>query len=154
VLHVPVIAVSKGGGKKVNGIEDLASPGLRVGLGAPEACAIGGTADRILERNGLTDAVKGNVCVRTATVNQLLVYLVTGHIDAAIVWADMIDSPEAAGKVEAVPIPREQNVVRTIAAARGARSEHPDLAADFIRHLASKPARGVWQKWGFTPCEE
>lgn len=152
VRHVPVLAVSTTGEAKVACLEDLARPGVRVGLGDAKACAIGRTADLILERNGLADGAKSNVRIRTPTVNQLVVYLVMGQIDAAIVWEDMIRLPEASGKLRAVPIPPEKNLVSVIAASRGTRSEHPEQAADFMRFLASSQARETWLKWGFAPC--
>jgi len=153
VRHVPVLAVSAEGADKVACLEDLAGPGVRVGLGDAEACAIGQTADLILERNGLASGVAGNVRIRTPTVNQLVVYLVMGQIDAAIVWEDMIRLPEASGKLRAVPIPPEKNIVSAIAAARGTRSENPKHAAGFMRFLTSPGAREIWLKWGFTPCD-
>ncbi|MFO8008869.1 MAG: molybdate ABC transporter substrate-binding protein [Candidatus Brocadiia bacterium] len=154
VLHVPVIAVSRSVAEAVGGLEDLGRPGLRVGLGAPRACAIGEAAERILEQNGLREKVRPNVCVRASTVNQLLLYLATEHIDAAIIWEDMLHLPEAAGKVHSVRIPPSRNSVSTIAAARGSRAESPQQAAAFIRFLASASARQVWKRWGFTPCDE
>ena len=152
VLHVPVLAVSKSGAKRVAGLEDLANAGVRLGLGDPNACAIGGAADEILERSGLADAVKDNVCVRAPTVNQLMLYLSMNQVDAAIVWEDLMRLPESAGEVESIPIPAEKNAVRTIAAALGSRSKEPEQAAALIRFLVSPRAQAVWEKWGFRPC--
>ena len=154
VRHVPVLAVSEEGAGKVSCLEDLARPNVRVGLGDADACAIGRTADLILERAGLAAGVAHNVRVRTPTVNQLIVYLVMDQIDAAIVWEDMVRLPEASGKLRAVPIPPDRNIVSIISAGRGNASEQPDEAAAFMRFLASPRAREIWLKWGFAPCDE
>jgi molybdate transport system substrate-binding protein len=152
VLHVPVIAVSTEAAAKVSCLTDLAQPGMRVGLGDPDACAIGRTADAILERSGLTESIRPNVRVRTATVNQLTLYLVMGQVDAAIIWEDLARLPEASGKLRAVSISPEENVADTISAARGVDCAQPERADDFIRFLISPRARDIWREWGFTPC--
>lgn len=154
VYHVPVLAVAEKEGVAIGCLEDLSRPGVRVGLGDPDACAIGGIADRILECSGLSEPVAANLRVRTPTVNQLLLYLAMGQIDAAIVWEDMVRLPEAGGELRAIAIPPEKNVVSAIAASRGSRSAQPERADAFIRFLSSPGAREVWLKWGFTPCED
>jgi ABC-type molybdate transport system substrate-binding protein len=114
--------------------------------------AIGQAAERILRRSDLADRVHPNVRVRTATVNQLVLYLLVGQVDAAILWEDLVRRPSAEGKLRAVAIPAEQNAICTIAAARGTRSARPALAEAFIGFLVSERAAAVWQKWGFAEC--
>jgi molybdate transport system substrate-binding protein len=154
VRHVPVIAVTVEAAMPITCLAELAGPGVRVGLGDPDACAIGQTADSILALNGLTENVLPNVRIRTATVNQLIIYLVTGQVDAAILWEDLVRLPEAGGKLRAVAIPPEENVVSMISAARGADSAQPERADEFIRFLVSPRAREIWREWGFTPCAD
>jgi molybdate transport system substrate-binding protein len=154
VYHVPAVAVPADNPAGIAGLADLARPGVRVALGDPQACAVGGVAEKILQQNGLAEAVLPNVRVWTATVNELLVYLTVGQADAAVVWQDLLRWPEAAGKLKAIPIAPEQNVIRTIAAARATQAARPELADRFVQFLASDEGVAIWQKWGFDPCVE
>ena len=154
VYHVPVIAVPFDNPAGITGLADLARPGVRVALGDPKACAIGGVAERIFEQNDLTEGVHANVRVRTATVNELLVYLTVGQADAAILWQDLLNWPESAGKLKSIEIPPEQNVIRTIAAARATDSARPELADAFLQFITSDRGVLTWKNWGFKPCAE
>jgi len=59
--HVPVIAIPKGNPANITYLNDLTKPGVKVALGDPKACAIGKLGDKILEKNGIKDAVGDNV---------------------------------------------------------------------------------------------
>ena len=150
--HIPVIAVPEGNPKGIHSLKDLAKPGVRVVLGDPKACAIGKVAKKILEKNGLWEEVKPNVVVFAPTVNQLLVYLTTGQADAAIIWEDMVTWAQAKGKVEVIPIPPDENMIKTIPTAVTACAEkdgHLKVAEAFNEFVANHTA--IWEKWGFKP---
>ena len=85
VLHVPVVAVNKNSADRVKSFEDLARPGIRVGLGDPRAMALGRIAAGVLEKSGLKDAILKNTIVHAGTVKQLTLYVSMGNIDAAII---------------------------------------------------------------------
>jgi len=55
---VPVIAVQKGNPSGIKELKDLANEGLTVGLGKPEACAIGNVSNDLLAAAGLKDRVR------------------------------------------------------------------------------------------------
>ena len=84
VRHIPVLAVNPAHAASIEKLEDLAKPGVRVGLGDAKAMALGRTADEILEKKGLTEAVARNLTVRAATVKQLALYILNGDVDAEI----------------------------------------------------------------------
>ena len=153
-LHVPAIAVPEGNPAGIACLEDLAKPGVRVGLGDAKACAIGQTADLILKRNGLADRVEPNVRLRTMTADQLLLYVTMKQVDAAILWEDLTQWPAVKGKVRAVAIQPEKNIISTISAVRAAKSSRPEAADHFIAFLRSERAQAVWREWGFRPCGE
>jgi molybdate transport system substrate-binding protein len=152
--HVPVIAVARGNPKNITGLADLARPGVTVALGEPEACAIGFLADAIMEKNGLARKMQGNIRVRAPTVNQLLLYVALGQVDASVIWEDMALWAESGEKLDIIRIPDEQNIIKTISAAVTARSGNRRLAETFNEFLDSEKARSIWTRWGFLTCAE
>ena len=50
---VPTILVQKGNPRQIEDLDDLARPGLKIGLGDPQACAIGRKTQQIFEKNGI-----------------------------------------------------------------------------------------------------
>lgn len=146
-LHIPVIAVPKGNPQNITSLEDLAGNNIRIGLGDPKAAAIGKTSVEIFKLNNLEQRVYKNVVTRTATVNELLVYLSLNQVDAAVTWED--NALAAAGKVDVVPIPRNQNRVETIPAAVLTLSKQKENARRFIDFLRSPEAKEILEKYGF-----
>jgi len=114
VLHVPVIAVPKGNPANISGLTDLGKPGTRVAIGDPKAPAIGRVAKKIFKKNGMTDKINPNIAVFAPTVNQLLIYVSLKQVDAAIIWEDLTAWAEGKGKIEVIPIAKEQNIIKTI----------------------------------------
>ena len=151
-LHVPVIAVPAGNPANIRGLEDLAKPGTKLALGDPNGPAIGKVSEAICTQAGILPEAENNTIVRTATVNQLLIYVVSGEVDAAIIWEDMASWGEARGKLEIVPIPEEQNKIKTIPTAVSVYTEDPELAEVFNIYIAGEEAEEIWEKWGFEPC--
>ncbi|MDD4951919.1 MAG: molybdate ABC transporter substrate-binding protein [Desulfovibrionaceae bacterium] len=153
VKHVPVIIVPKGNPAGVKSLADLARPGVKVALGDPKAPAIGRVAKKILEKNKLYEQVSANVQVLAPTANQLLIYVALGQVDASINWADLAAWSEGKGKVEIVPIPEDQNMVKTIPTAVTVQGAKKPLALKFNEFISSSKGLAVWSKWGFEPCE-
>ena len=154
VKHVPLIVTGRGNPKNIQGLPDLAGRGVTVALGDPEACAIGRVAREILQRNGLLEEVLANVSVQAPTVNQLLLYIVAGHVDAAIIWEDMATWTESQDKPQVVPIPEDSNIIKSIAAGVTTSTEHPALAEAFVQLLDSNFSHEIWSQWGFEPCAD
>jgi molybdate transport system substrate-binding protein len=151
-FHIPVIGVPKGNPKHITSIEDLAKPGIRLGLGDPKAAAIGKTAVDILKKNGLEQQVRKNVVTLTATVNELTVYVALNQVDAVITWED--NALTAAAKMDIVPIPEDRNMIKTIPAAVLAYSAQKQPAQQFIDFLLSPQAKEIFKKHGFTPYKQ
>ncbi len=152
-LHIPVIAVPAGNPANISRLEDLAGPGVKLALGDPNGPAIGKVSEVICTQAGILSAVEKNIIVKTATVNQLLIYIASGEVDAAIIWEDMTSWGEASGKLEIVSIPEEQNKIKTIPTAVSIYTEDRELAEAFNTYIAGEEAKEVWEKWGFEPCD-
>ncbi|WP_410508499.1 molybdate ABC transporter substrate-binding protein [Methanosarcina hadiensis] len=151
-LHVPVIAVPAGNPANVSGLEGLAEPGVKIALGDPNGPAIGKVSEAICTQAGILPALENNTIVKTATVNQLLIYIASGEVDATIIWEDMASWGETSGKLEIIPIPEEQNKIKTIPTAVSVYTEDRELADAFNTYIAGEEAEDIWEKWGFKPC--
>lgn len=157
-LHIPVIAVPSGNPGHVHGLRDLLRPGIRIALGDPRACAIGRVALKLFKKNGLwnlyEEKLKRGEIVFAPTVNQLLIYVVTRQVDAAIVWEDMVTWAQAKGRIEIIEIPPSQNIIKTIPAAVTVFAEKHGVyreALEFVKFITSPQGIKVWEKWGFKP---
>ncbi len=146
---VPVILVRKGNPNKVLGMTDLTRKGLRVGLGDPQACAIGKVTVDILKLNGIKLAhVEPNVVFRSLTVNELGLQIKTGKIDATIVWDAIAAQYPEEGEI--VSIPKDSNVISTVPIAVLRSSKRPREAAAFQQFVVSEEARAIFAKHHYT----
>lgn len=148
VYHVLTIAVPKGNPAGVESLEDLANEGVKVGLGDPEGPAVGKTAKKVLEGNGLWESVSGNVVSYAATVNELIVYIAMDQADAALIWEDLYN-PET---MEIIDIPVDQNSagVKVVPIGTLTFSKQKENAEKFIGFVASDEGKAIFEKHGFT----
>ena len=147
--HIPVIAVPEGNPANITSLDDLAKPGVKVILGDPRACAIGKLADEILDRRKIFDEVNKNIVARTATVNELVLYVSIKKADVSVVWKSLL--VEAEDKVGAIEIPEEQNLIKIIPIGMLTFSENKDKAGEFMDFVTSDKAKTVLKKFGYTP---
>jgi len=151
VLHVPVVGFPKAGRVEIHAFADLAKPGIRVGLGDPKAMALGRTAEDILAASGLGDRIRANTVVRGATVKQLVLYLLKGDVDAAIVArADVFQNQDKLGMLEIDPSWYKPEIV-TVAVLRASRQV--EKAQELARFLSSPQAVETFGRYGFLPVK-
>ena len=146
--HVPIVVVPAGNPANITCLDDLTNHGVRVALGDPEACAIGRLANKILEKNGIKDAVMDNTVVYGTTVNALILYVSCGDVDAAITWEEtVLFVPNETAVIE---IPVEENIIQTIPIGTLTFSENKESAEEFVNFVTSDYGRAVYEKYGFT----
>jgi len=148
-FFIPVILVAKGNPKAIKSLGDLARPGLRLGLGNPDACAVGQVSVSLFKKNSIElDAIKKNTKVETLTVNELGIQVKLGQLDAAVVW----DATAAyyADSAEAVPIPPAQNIVSRVPIGILNTASDRALAQRFVDFLASEAGQAVFSKHHYT----
>jgi molybdate transport system substrate-binding protein len=148
----PVILVAKGNPKGVRTLEDLANKDLKLGLGNPQACAIGRQTVPLLKKNNLDpDAVYSRAVFQSLTVNELGLHVKMGKIDATIVWD--ATAFYFAEQTEIVEIPADRNLPATVPVAVLTTSEAPEAATAFVEYLTGERAREIFRKHHFTPAE-
>ena len=164
----PVIAVPKGNPRNIAGLEDLARPGLRVGLTDAETSISGHIVTLMLKKAGISRQVEANVVLRAPQGRDLAAALVAGQIDAAIVWNAVVAG--SCGQLEAVAIDAKfrpaRNVDAIVDSASLGRleldyvrvtvatldcSKNPVEARSFANFLASGEGTAVFLKNGLSP---
>ncbi len=150
LYHIPVIVVSASCPVEINSISDLTKSGIKIGLGDPSANPIGKLADKILEKNNITEDMAKNVIVRTPTVNELIAYLGLGQIHASIVWEE--NTVNAKEKIKVIQIPKDQNLIKTIPFAELKCTENAEMAGQFCEFCAGEGLE-IFKKHGYKPYE-
>lgn len=145
---VPVIMVREGNPKGIRTLQDLAKPGLRVGIGEQKACAIGKTTQDLLKKHGLTEKVKRNVVMHTAMAPELGNAVKLGSIDATINWDAVAAGYEDGADI--VPIPAAQNIA--VRSSMGILKNAKDmrLARQFMDFVTGPEGRAIFKKSSYT----
>lgn len=147
VLHVPTICVHKKNPKKIQSLNDLANPGIRLTTGNENMCAIGKVADKIIAKSELKKKIMENIVIKSATVNELINLVINRETDAAIIWKDMLQWPEAKD-LTGVEIPSDINEIMKIQVAVLKTSQDKKNAQLFADFVASE-GKTVFIKNGF-----
>ncbi|MFH8615612.1 molybdate ABC transporter substrate-binding protein [Streptomyces sp. NPDC017979] len=137
-----VIATEDGNPKKVDELKDLADPGLKVVLAAPEV-PVGRYGQKILDAQRI--AVKP--VSQEPNVRAVLSKVELGEADAGLVYkTDVATVPD---KVDAIEIPDAQNAIAEYPAATLKTSKHGEAATAFVTWLAGPEAQKILQDAGF-----
>lgn len=152
VAHTPVVGVTQAKATTIKNFSDLATPGVRVGLGDPKAMALGQTAETILAASGIGEAIRANVVLRAATVKQLALYVSQGDIDAAIIGRS--DAILNTATMVMLEIPKHWYKPDIIAVGILSTTTHPDLAKRFADLLASPKGVAIFKQVGFLSIDK
>ncbi|MDP8957819.1 MAG: molybdate ABC transporter substrate-binding protein [Actinomycetota bacterium] len=142
--NVLAIAVEPGNPLGIQGLADLARPGVVVVLAA-EQVPVGSYTRRTLEQAGVAVAPAS----LENDVRAVLAKVALGEADAGIVYASDIVAAE--GDVEGIRIPDEDNVAAEYRIARMADAPQPGGAEAFIAWVLSEQGRAVLARHGFEP---
>lgn len=157
VRNTPVIVVPASNSRVIASPADLARPGVKLILAAPEV-PIGNYARQVIKKLA-TDPAMGadyeartlaNVVSNEANVRQVVSKIQLGEGDAGIVYASDV-TPTVRDQVKIIAIPTGLNVIAEypVAVIRGAGNAAG--AQQFIDYLLSPAGQAILQKWGFVP---
>lgn len=145
----PVILVPRGNPAKVLGLNDLLRPPVKLGVGDPEACAVGRVSRTIFAGIGKTaEEVAKNTAYLAQTVNDLGVQIKMGSLDAVIVWDAVAACYE--DEAETVSIPDEQNIISTADLGVLSFTRNREAAEKFLDLAVSARGREVFRKHGYS----
>ena len=150
---VPAIIVAKGNPLQIRGLEDLARPGLRVGLADPEGVCVGLYAVELLLANELAERVRPNLRGQVESCARAAALIPLGMVDAVLGWREFAAWNPAA--MVAVPL-RPEQIPRLafIPAVQVRDAGNRAGAAAFTAFLASPEGAAIFRKWGYLTREE
>jgi molybdate transport system substrate-binding protein len=151
---IPVIAVPKGNPAQITCLADLARPGVRLAITRPESTLLGKYAPEIFEKAGLGEAIQSNIITYASDPNILLALLVTGQVDAGILWH--FYRTLAPDDIETISLSSEQLTgIGEMQIAVSAYSKDAKTAQSFIDFAISDDGKALFEKNGYiTDSEE
>ena len=151
---LPAINVARGNPKGIRALEDLARPGVRVGIARPETVCVGLYGVEVLERAGLAEKVRPNVASFAESCEKTAQMVALGLVDAVLGW-DVFDdwNPK---RIETIPYPPDRVTrIGYVPAAVSVFSKAPAEARALLELLVSEEAREVFRRHGYlTTLEE
>ena len=151
VLHTPVLAVRKDKAGDIKMIEDLAKSSLRLGMGDAKAIALGRSGEILLQASGFGAELEKKVIVRATTIKQLVLYLLNGDVDAAVIGRSDVIKNQATLMMLPTPkgTPEEVATIATLTT-----SKQPELAQQLAEKFASADGIKAFMDEGFLPAEK
>ena len=146
---VPTILVQKGNPKEIRRLNDLLKPGIKLGLGDSEACAIGRISKKILEKNNIKwEDIQKKLAFKSFTVNELGMQIQTQTLDAVIVWDATAKYYSEHG--DEIPIAIENNVISTVDIGVLKFTKHQELAERFVDFVTSEKGKAILKKHHYS----
>ena len=145
-LNTMVILVPKGNPHAIRELKDLAKPGLQLGVGHEKQSALGALTRRLLETNGLYEAIHQNVKTESATGDFLVNQLRAGSLDAVIVYVSNASASREALDVIPITVPGGFAIQPM---ALGKQARYPQLAARLLEAFRSPKSRQRFEALGF-----
>ena len=148
---VPAILVQAGNPLNFQKLDDLASPGIEVGIGNPEAVCVGLYAYEILEYNDLLESVKPNIVTHAESCSKTATLVALKSVDAIIGWRVFSEWHDTIDVVYLEPeqIPR----LSYIPGAASTYAEDKESAGEFLEFLTSTRGQDIFKKHGYLATE-
>ncbi len=144
------IIVPAGNPKNIRCIEDIAKPGVRIGVSVIDC--LKGLWEDISGRLGLLDKIRRNICYYANGCIAIVEAVATNEIDAAFAWTAFRHlEPE---RIEVIEMPKEQQVQRGTGVGLLSFSKEPQAATQFMDFLTSPEARRFYEEYGWSITEE
>ena len=152
-----VLAVPADNPARIESLRDLARPGIKLVVAAPNVPVREYTntmLDRLAKEPDYGEAYRAavlkNIVSEEDNVRQVSLKVSLGEADAGIVYLSDI-TPDIAPKILTLTIPDAYNTLATYPIAVTSGSANPDLARDFIDYILSDAGQDILVKWGFIP---
>jgi molybdate transport system substrate-binding protein len=145
---VPAIITPAGNPADVHSLEDLARPGIRVGLGNPQTVCLGLYAVELLDANDLLEKVMKNVVTFGGSCSKTANLAAMGKLDAILGWKVFHSwNPDRMTYVPIAPqrIPRISHIPISIPV----YTRDPELSRTFIDFVLSPAGRSVYEDLGY-----
>ncbi len=145
-LNQLVILVHKGNPFKIESLQDLGNPGVRVGIGHEKQCALGALTQETLAQTKLRERVMKNVVVQSPTGDLLVNQLRTKTLDAIVAY---VSNAAGAGEVfDAIRVD-VPCAMATQPVAVGKESPRRQIASRLVDAFLAEPSKKKFESEGF-----
>ena len=155
-VQKPVIAIAADSDLEIDNLADLVDrPDIAYGL-TSERAAIGKLAREVAERDDLLEPLQANRKTDAENVMTLAQALVTGNLDAAILWDTTVNQLNQASEKPLLKVAAYVDPLNEFTGNVGlgivSTTQHPALAIQFARY-ATAPETGnpAFRRYGFSP---
>lgn len=148
VRHTAVMVVRRDRAGEIKDFEGLAHSQLRLGMGDPQAIALGVSGEKMLDLSGYGNELREKVIVRAATIKQLLVYILNGDVDAGVIGRS--DAIKNADTLMMLPTPDgvpEEEVTLAVLST----SKAPEAVQQLADFFVSEKGIQIFEEHGFLP---
>lgn len=144
------IIVPAGNPKNIRCLEDMAKPGVRVGVSVIDC--LKGLWEDISARLGLLDKIRENICYYANGCIAIVEAVATGEVDAAFGWTAFQHlEPE---RIETIEMPEAQQVSRGTGVGMLSFAKQTEVATQFMDFLASPESRQFYKEYGWSIPED
>ncbi len=143
-----IIAVPKDNPHGIQRLADLTKPGLKVGVGHEEQCALGALTRDTLKEAGVYQPIRANVQVESPAADFLVNQLLTESLDAVICYRSTIAYQR--NKLIGIPIEGIATAYPTQPFAIGTQTKYPYLTARLFTTLQTATSQERFEQVGFT----
>jgi molybdate transport system substrate-binding protein len=144
----PALVVPKGNPQKIERLEDLARPGLKVIVPNPEFATCGQMLMSLLDKKGLKDAVMANVGNRLfRSHSEIGNNMKLGMGDAGIMWNGVAHNFLDA--LELVPTPYEYDTETRVGVIGLSYSQNKELVEQFLKYV-EEHGQQVFAEFGYV----
>ncbi len=147
----PVMLVQKGNPKGIKTLQDLTKPGIKLGVGEPDAAAIGKATEDLLRKAGLLEQARKNIVLRAGNVPELGNSVKLKSLDVSIVWN--VTAAQVADDCDAIELPQGSYEPSKVPIGVLTFSEHKDIATRFVDFLVGPEGQRMVAEAGMTPAE-
>ena len=145
---IPGIIIPSENPGKIENVDSLMKPGIRIAIGNPETVCLGLYAIEILDKNGILEKVMKNIVTFGGSCSQTANLAGMNKVDAIIGWRVFSKWNPAKMKYIPIPpnmIPRISHIPVSIPIYARDRS----ISDDFIEFLLSEKGKAIYRKYGY-----
>lgn len=148
VYLIPAINVPAGNPKKIEKLQDLGKPGVRVGIARPDTVCVGLYAVEAMVHNKVADLVKPRIVTHAESCEKTAQLVALGTVDAVLGWRVFEHwNPERIKTIMLTPeqIPR----IGYVSIAQSVFCNQPEVAKQFVDFLLSEEGKAIFRKWHY-----
>ncbi len=142
----PVLVVASGNPRKINGLEDLAKKGIRLGWGEPEFSLAGKLTEDYLKQEKMYETLSKNLKVKTRSSSELANAVKLKTLDAAFIWNASVK--QFSDSLKQIKLQKKLPAARVSLAVLKS-SVNSGAAKDFLDYAASDEGRAAFIVCGF-----